>query len=80
MRAIKFGGKGCYKCMLFSYMTYPWKDEQWILSKVHKICKRYMIHIQNSVFEGELSEGQIFKLRKDLSRNIYGKHRLVYNL
>ena len=32
---------------------------QKILNKVFKVCKRYLCHIQSSVFEGELSEGQI---------------------
>ena len=35
--------------------------------KVFKICKKYLTHIQNSVFEGELSEVQILKLNKELS-------------
>ena len=26
------------------------------LNKTFKICKKYLTHIQNSVFEGELSE------------------------
>ena len=34
---------------------------QKILNNVFKVCKRYLCHIQNSVFEGELSEGQIVK-------------------
>ena len=32
-----------------------------------KYCKKYLTHIQNSVFEGELSEVQILKLNKELS-------------
>ncbi|MGL5084364.1 MAG: CRISPR-associated endonuclease Cas2, partial [Clostridium sp.] len=34
-------------------------DGQRILNKVFKVCKKYLTHIQNSVFEGELTEGQI---------------------
>ena len=26
-------------------------------SRIFKICKKYLTHIQNSVFEGELSKG-----------------------
>ncbi len=40
---------------------------QKVLNKVFKICKKYLNHIQNSVFEGELSEVQIKKLRYELS-------------
>ena len=35
-----------------------------------KICKRYLTHIQNSVFEGELSEAQIIKLRYEIKKEI----------
>ena len=36
-----------------------WRD-------VYKICKRYLMHIQNSVFEGEISKSQLFELKKTL--------------
>jgi CRISPR-associated protein Cas2 len=39
---------------------------QKILSKTFKTCKRYLSHIQNSVFEGELSNSQIVKLEYEL--------------
>ncbi|WP_231682862.1 CRISPR-associated endonuclease Cas2 [Phosphitispora fastidiosa] len=38
--------------------------------RVFKICKKYLTHIQNSVFEGELSESQIFKLRGELKKHL----------
>lgn len=40
---------------------------QKVLSKTFKICKKYLIHIQNSVFEGEISQGNIIKLKNELS-------------
>lgn len=40
---------------------------QRVLSKTFKICKKYLNHIQNSVFEGELSEPQIMNLRYELN-------------
>ena len=30
-------------------------------SRVFKICKKYLSHIQNSVFEGEISKAQLAK-------------------
>ena len=33
---------------------------------VFKICKKYLIHIQNSVFEGELQISQILGLQSEL--------------
>ncbi len=38
--------------------------------RVFKICKKYLTHIQNSVFEGELSESQIFKLKGELKKHL----------
>ena len=40
------------------------------LNKVFKICKRYLTHIQKSVFEGELTEVQIMKLKTELNKII----------
>lgn len=39
---------------------------QKVLAKTFKVCKRYLTHIQNSVFEGELSEAQLLKLQYEL--------------
>ena len=36
--------------------------------KLHKACKKYLTWVQNSVFEGELSELQVRKLRDDCRR------------
>lgn len=33
---------------------------------VFKICKKYLTHIQNSVFEGELSKVQLVQLQQEL--------------
>ena len=35
-------------------------------SHIFKICKKYMSHIQNSVFEGELSKVQLIKMQNEL--------------
>jgi CRISPR-associated protein Cas2 len=32
-----------------------------------KICQLYLIRVQNSVFEGELNEAQLMRLKSDLS-------------
>lgn len=36
-------------------------------SKVFKICKKYLSHIQNSAFEGEISKVQLLKMQKELN-------------
>ena len=33
---------------------------------VFKICKKYLSHIQNSVFEGEISKPQLMQLKKEM--------------
>lgn len=38
--------------------------------RVFKKCKRYLHHIQNSVFEGELSESQLYILLDELKSEI----------
>ncbi len=45
-------------------------DGNRVLRNVFKICKKYLVHIQNSVFEGEISETQLLKLSKELKRYI----------
>lgn len=37
-----------------------------VLNKTFKTCKKYLSHIQNSVFEGEISESQLLKLKMEL--------------
>ena len=39
-------------------------------SRIFKLCKKYLTHIQNSVFEGELSKGQLAQLQKELKEYI----------
>ena len=46
------------------------KEGQKVLRNVYKICKKYLVHIQNSVFEGELLESQLIKLRTELNKYI----------
>ena len=41
-----------------------------VLSKVFKTCKKYLTHIQNSVFEGEISPPQLLQLQKELQKYV----------
>ncbi|WP_303861771.1 CRISPR-associated endonuclease Cas2 [Alkalibaculum bacchi] len=38
--------------------------------KIFKICKQYLNHIQNSVFEGEILESDLFVLKEKLEAEI----------
>lgn len=42
------------------------KNGQKRWSHVYKTCKKYLSHIQNSVFEGEITKVQITKLQQEL--------------
>ena len=39
-----------------------------ILPKVFKICKKYLVHIQKSVFEGEISKANLTALKHEYQR------------
>ena len=39
-------------------------------NRVFKICKQYLNHIQNSVFEGEILESDLFKLKNKIQKEI----------
>lgn len=43
------------------------ENGQRVWSRVFKICKKYLNHIQNSVFEGQLTEYQIMEIKTELS-------------
>lgn len=39
---------------MFIILVYDANEKR--VSKFHKICKKYLTHVQNSVFEGEITE------------------------
>lgn len=41
-----------------------------VLNRVFKICKKYLVHIQNSVFEGDILDSQLIKLKSELKKYI----------
>ena len=58
---------------MYVILVYDIKSDdggQGVLNRTFKICKKYLCHIQNSVFEGELSEAQIVKLNYELRKVI----------
>ena len=40
------------------------------VSKVLKTCRKYMVHVQKSVFEGNISEAKLEKLKRELKKII----------
>ena len=39
-------------------------------NRVFKLCKQYLVHIQKSVFEGEISEADLMILKKSIEKEI----------
>lgn len=68
MKGLKCGGK-MYVILVYD-INLEEKEGKRVLRKVFKICKRYLIHIQNSVFEGELLESQAIQLKSELDKYI----------
>lgn len=68
MKGLKCGGN-MYVILVYD-INLENKEGQKVLRNVFKICKKYLVHIQNSVFEGELLESQIIKLKAEIGRYI----------
>ena len=68
MKGLKCGGK-MYVILVYD-INLEDKEGQKVLRNVFKICKKYLVHIQNSVFEGELLDSQAIKLKAELDRYI----------
>ncbi len=68
MKGLEYGGK-MYVILVYD-IDLEGKEGQKVLRNVFKICKKYLVHIQNSVFEGELLESQMFNLKVELNKYI----------
>lgn len=70
MKVLKCGGN-MYVILVYD-INLENKEGQKVLRNVFKTCKKYLVHIQNSVFEGELLESQAIRLKSELDRYIRG--------
>ena len=53
---------------MFVILTYDVGQKR--VSKVMKTCCRYLFHVQNSVFEGVITQTRLKKLKWELERKI----------
>ncbi len=60
---------------MFVILTYDIQQKR--VQRVMKICRSYLHHVQRSVFEGNLTEGQINKLKRELEKMIDVQHDAV---
>lgn len=43
------------------------------VAKVMKICRKYLVHVQKSVFEGNITETKLKKLKSELRKIIHSE-------
>ena len=60
---LKFGGDKLYVILVYDISVE--KNGPRRMRRVFKICKKYLTHIQNSVFEGELTVAKLNKLKSE---------------
>ncbi|NMA17595.1 MAG: CRISPR-associated endonuclease Cas2 [Clostridiaceae bacterium] len=53
---------------MFVILTYDIGAKR--VSKIMKICRKYLLHVQRSVFEGNITEAHLKKLKNELDREI----------
>ena len=65
---LEYGGEKMYVILVYDIEL----DEEGnrILRNVFKICKKYLHHVQKSVFEGELTEVELRQLEYELGEYI----------
>ena len=63
MKDLQFGGN-MYIVLVYDISQSEAGQKRW--SRIFKICKKYLSHIQNSVFEGEISKPQLMQLKKEM--------------
>lgn len=61
---------------MFVILTYDIEEKR--INKVRKTLKKYLTWTQNSVFEGEITEGKLHKCLSDINKLIDKKTDSVY--
>lgn len=65
MLHLRYGGN-MYVILVYDISLENKREGSRVLNNVYKICKKYLHHIQNSVFEGDIDESGLVKLAKEL--------------
>lgn len=61
---------------MFVILTYDVGEKR--VNKVRKIIKKYLVWTQNSVFEGEITEGKLLKCVSEVSKTMVKKEDSLY--
>lgn len=62
--------------MPYLIVTYDIGEER--VNRIRKILKKYFMWVQNSVFEGEITEGKLLKCKLELEKNINREEDSIY--
>ncbi|HCC69471.1 MAG TPA: CRISPR-associated endonuclease Cas2 [Nitrospiraceae bacterium] len=62
--------------MPYLIVTYDIREER--VNKVRKILKKYFMWVQNSVFEGDITEGRLQKCKHELNNVIKDEEDSIY--
>lgn len=65
---LKFSSEGMYVILIYDISIENGGAKVW--RNVFKICKKYLTHVQKSVFEGEITPALLVKLRMELDKYI----------
>jgi CRISPR-associated protein Cas2 len=52
--------------LMFVILTYDVGEKR--VGKVLKICRKYLLHVQKSVFEGKTTEAKLLRLKEELEK------------
>ncbi|ADQ42003.1 CRISPR-associated protein Cas2 [Caldicellulosiruptor acetigenus I77R1B] len=64
---------------MYTILVYDVNEKR--VAKALKVCRKYLNWVQNSVFEGEISEAKLKKLKFELSQklNLHEDSVIIYN-
>lgn len=52
----------------YVFLVYDIKEER--VNKVFKVCKKYLVHFQKSVFRGKITTSKLMRLKAELNKII----------
>ncbi|KOC30892.1 CRISPR-associated endonuclease Cas2 [Clostridium botulinum] len=61
---------------MFVILTYDIEEKR--INRVRKLLKKYLTWTQNSVFEGEITEGKLHKCLSEINKHIDKKTDSIY--
>lgn len=59
----------------YAFVFYDVNEKR--VNKVFKICKKYLVHYQKSVFRGQITPSRLIALKRDLNKVINGSEDFI---